>query len=193
MLWECLIDAIKQVVSERKTLNKYEVLNEGNGFADVMRKGFQGIGICYNPDRMIACSEGLVREGIDWQPGKKERGGIIVFSVEVNAVRQHPNKFINRLKQIAMTIANKFNATRKIDRIANDNNLVGWTIGHYLDGRYKAKNGKIYGEDSLSLEMVGINFDKLVKIAEELCRVFSQESVLVKDYSSGRVLFVKPN
>lgn len=72
-----------------------------------------------------------------------------------------------------------------------NNELVGWTIGHYLDGRYTSpKNGKQYGENSLSLEMIGVNFETLVKIAMEICSLFTQGSVLVNDYSSGRVLVV---
>ena len=77
-----------------------------------------------------------------------------------------------------------------VDKIANKNNLIGWTIGHYLDGRYRAKNGQNYGENSLSLMIVGVNTDGMVKIAEDICKEFQQESVLLKDFSTGRILFV---
>ena len=81
-------------------------------------------------------------------------------------------------------IASRFTATKKIDKIASENELIGWTIGHFFNGRYTSpKNGKQYGENSLSIEIIGVDFDKLYKIA----------SVLLKDYSSGRVLFVDPN
>ena len=90
-----------------------------------------------------------------------------------------------------LTISNRFNATKKIDKIAAENDLVGWTIGHYFNGRYTSpKNGKQYGENSLSVEIIGVSFDQLVKIGMEICQSFRQESVLVKDFSSGRVLFV---
>ena len=48
----------------------------------------------------------------------------------------------------------------------------------------------MYGEKSLSVEIIGIDTDTLIKIAEQLCETFMQESVLVKDYSTGRVMFV---
>ena len=117
----------------------------------------------------------ILDEGIQFEPAPGQKGGMIVFSTDVNAEKQ----------------SNRLNATIKIDKIASDNELVGWTIGHYLDGRYTSpKNGKQYGENSLSLEMIGVNFETLVKIAMEICSLFTQVSVLVKDYSSGRVLVV---
>lgn len=134
-----------------------------------------------------------LNEGIDFEPSADEKGGIIVFSTDVNAEKQSENKLVNWIKQKMMTIKNRLNATKKIDKIAAANDLVGWTIGHYLDGRYTAKNGKQYGENSLSVEIIGVNFETLMKIAMELCESFTQESVLVKDFSSGRVLFVNKN
>lgn len=145
-----------------------------------------------NECMVLMRSENLL-EGISFEPSETEKGGIIVFSVEVNALKQSDNKFLNKLKQIIMTTINKLTYKKKVDKIANDNNLVGWTIGKYLDGRYKAKNGKMYGEDSLSVEIIGVDTDTLIKIAEELCVAFTQESCLVKDYSTNRVFFVDNN
>jgi hypothetical protein len=133
----------------------------------------------------------MINEGIQFEPSEDKKGGIIVFSTDVNAEKQSENRFINFLKQKMKTISNRLNATKKIDKIAAKNELVGWTIGHYLDGRYTSpKNGKQYGENSLSLEIIGVDFEKLYTIAMEICDSFSQESVLLKDFSSGRVLFV---
>ena len=132
-----------------------------------------------------------LNEGIQFEPSANEKGGVIVFSTDVNAEKQSENKVVNWLKQKMMTIKNRMTATKKVDKIAAANDLVGWTIGHYFSGRYTSpKNGKQYGENSLSLEIIGVDIDTLMKIATEICSSFSQESVLVKDYSSGRVLFV---
>ena len=131
-----------------------------------------------------------LNEGIDFEPGENEKGGIIVFSTDVNAEKQSDNKFVNWIKQKMKTLGNRLRATKKVDRIAAKNELVGWTVGHYLSGRYTAKNGKQYGENSISVEIIGIDIDTLIKVAMELCDEFSQESVLVKDFSSGRILFV---
>lgn len=134
-----------------------------------------------------------LNEAVMYEPSGKEKGGIVVFSEEVNAIKLSSNKLVNFLKQNVATLSNRINKYKNVDTIANKNELVGWTIGNFLNGRYKAKNGKTYGEKSLSVEIIGVDTDKLFNIAEELCIEFLQESVLVKDYSSGRIAFVEPN
>lgn len=132
-----------------------------------------------------------LNEGVQFEPSADEKGGMIVFSTDVNAEKQSDNKVINWLKQKMKTIVNRLTATKKIDKIAAANDLVGWTIGYFFSGRYTSpKNGKQYGENSLTVEIIGVNYETLMKIAMEICSSFSQESVLLKDYSSGRVLFV---
>ena len=128
--------------------------------------------------------------GIDFEPSEDQKGGIIVFNTDKNTLQINDNKFMDFFKQKLQTIMNKLTATRKIDQIANSHKLVGWTVGHYLDGKYKAKNGKHYSENSLSVEIFGVPFETIQKIAEELCVAFCQESVLLKDCSNGRVLLV---
>lgn len=145
--------------------------------------------IKFNKDKMFA-SGGLLSDGIQFEPDDSEKGGIIIFSQEVNAVELSKNKLVNWAKQKLATLGNRLSGKRKIDKIADDNELIGWTVGNYLNGRYKAKSGVFYGEDSLSLEIIGVSTDTLIKIAEQLCSAFQQESVLVKDYSTGRVMFV---
>ena len=143
----------------------------------------------FRKNKMFACG-GCFSEGIMFEPSEKERGGIIVFSQEVNAIKLSKSKLINFIKQKFETLKNRLTGKSKIDKIADENELIGWTVGNYLDGRYKAKNGKMYGEKSLSVEIIGIDTDTLIKIAEQLCDAFMQESVLVKDYSTGRIMFV---
>lgn len=184
----------------RKQLNEAQgkAQNENTGLYTTLYEGFsrsayQGgaylaKAIRRNDEKILATSCKL-NEGIDFEPSENEKGGIIVFPTDVNAIELHDNKTINFLKQKLATITNRVDATKKI---AAGNNLIGWTIGHFLDGRYTATNGKQYGESSLSVEFVGVDFNLLLKIAEELCRSFTQESVLLKDYSSNRLLFVNP-
>ena len=133
-----------------------------------------------------------LNEGIDFQPPANERGGVIVFSTDVNAVQMDEQKVVNLLKQKMQTISNRINLPKKIDSHAISHDLIGWTIGKYLNGRYTADNGKQYGENSLSLEIIGVSCAILINSAEELCTSFVQESALVKDYASGSVMFVKP-
>ena len=132
-----------------------------------------------------------INSAIDLEFSPNELGGIIVFSQDVNAVKMSENKLINWLKQKFATFKNRATGKSTIDKIARDNELVGWTVGNFLNGRYTGKNGKTYSEKSLSVEVVGVSDEKLQKIAEELCRAFNQETVLVKTYSErNRILFV---
>lgn len=130
-------------------------------------------------------------ESIDDEIEPDKLGGIIVFSDEINAVKMADNKLVNWIKQKAATINNKISRSKKIDDIAQRHDLFGWTVGKFLRGRYTGKDGKVYSENSLSVEVVGVDFDTLISIAEDLCRAFNQESVLVKVYGDpGRILFV---
>lgn len=165
---------------------KYPIINEAKSYGGAFKVKNLG-------DIVSTKDKCLVSEGIDWDIPHADKGGIIVFSTDVNAVELSKNKLVNFIKQKFATFANRIGATKKIDTIANNHDLVGWTIGHYLDGRYRAKNGKNFGENSLSVELVGISEDKLIKIAEDICAVFQQECVLVKSYSTGRIMFVNPD
>lgn len=132
-----------------------------------------------------------IESAVDWEVPEDEKGGIIVFSQEVNAVQLSKNKLINWAKQKLATFKHKTSGKAAIDKIAQSHDLVGWTIGNFLKGRYTGKNGKVYSEDSLSVEIIGVSEDTLIQIAEELCRAFDQETVLVKSYSErNRILFV---
>lgn len=145
--------------------------------------------IKYSKENELISSE-TFEEGIQYEPSDREKGGIIIFSTEVNAKELSPNAIANWVKQKVSTISNNINKNKKIDAIGKKYDLVGWTVGKYLSGRYTAKNGKAFGENSLSLEIIGVSTDTLIKIAEDVCKEFQQEAVLVKDYSTGRILFV---
>lgn len=145
--------------------------------------------IYYKEDKEMASSKPYT-EGIQFEPEDREKGGIIIFSTEVNAKELSTNAVANWIKQKISSLSNRVNRFKKIDRIGKKHDLVGWTVGKYLSGRYTAKNGKAFGEDSLSLEIIGVDTDTLFKIAEDVCREFNQEAVLVKDYSTGRILFI---
>lgn len=68
---------------------------------------------------------------------------------------------------------------------------LSWSLGSFFKGRYTGKNGKVYSEDSLCLEITGIPEDSLIKIAEELCKAINQDFALIKSYSKrNRLLLV---
>ncbi len=68
---------------------------------------------------------------------------------------------------------------------------LSWSLGRFFKGRYTDKNGKVYSDDSLCLEITGITEASLIEIAEELCKTLNQESALIKSNSErNRILLV---
>ena len=152
--------------------------------------GYLANSIRFDENTVIAKSENL-SEAIDWEVEQDKKGGIIVFSTDVNAVKLSDNALINWVKQKAHTISNRVGYNKKIDKIAaGKEDVYAWTVGKYLHGRYKAKNGQVFDENSLSVEFIGVSTETLISIAEEICKVFEQESVLVKSYTEDKIFFV---
>lgn len=126
------------------------------------------------------------------------RGAYNGFGYLAHSIRYDENKVIcssdnllaevasrNRLGGIIVLPAN-------INDIPKCNDIFAWTIGKYLHGRYKTKDGTIFDENSISVELLNVSIDTIISFAEELCKEFSQETVLVKLYGEDRILFVKP-
>lgn len=121
---------------------------------------------------------------------ENEKGGIIVFSTDLNAVTLSDNKVINWVKKKYYTLKNRITKGSMLDKIADQKEIIAMTVGYYLQGRYKDNNGNMFSEKSVSVEILGIDEDKLFSIAEDICRDFKQECVLVKSYRDGGVYFV---
>ena len=77
-----------------------------------------------------------------------------------------------------------------IKRIIQKHDPAGWTIGRFFKGRYSRNDGIVYSEDSLSVEIIGVPDDALIKTAEAFCRAFYQKTVLVKVYSVRNQIIV---
>lgn len=183
-----VLDQIGIIPENRDANYKIVTLYEGKQKSAYSSEAYLSAAIKKNGDVLFS----RLNEGIDFQPPATDRGGSIVLSTDVNTVQMDEQKVVIFLKQTMQTISDRIDLTKKIDRTAKSHDLIGWTIGKYLNGRYTADNGKLYGKNSLSLEIIGVSCATLIKIAEELCTSFGQESALVKDYSSGSVMFVKP-
>ena len=126
------------------------------------------------------------------------RGAYNGFGYLAHSIRYDENKVIcssdnllaedvsrNRLGGIIVLSAN-------INDISKCNDIFAWTVGKYLHCRYKAKDGTVFDENSISVELLNVSVDTIISFAEELCKEFSQETVLVKLYGEDRILFVKP-
>lgn len=132
-------------------------------------------------------------ESIDFEFNKK--GGIIIFSTDVNALKISKNRIENFIHQKLLSLKNRILKNKKVSDILKKHKEVqdvGFTIGNFVKGGYKANDGKIYNERSSSVEVIGVDSDILQSIAEDVCLEFSQESVLVKDYQRDKIYIVKP-
>ena len=65
--------------------------------------------------------------------------------------------------------------------------MFDWTIGNYFNGKYKSDIGVSFNETSLCVQINNIAPTKLKNIAMLMCKDFRLASVLVKDYSTGKM------
>ena len=65
--------------------------------------------------------------------------------------------------------------------------ILDWTIGNYFNGKYKSDIGVSFNETSLCVQINNITSTKLKAIALQMCKDLRQESVLIKDYSTGKI------
>lgn len=185
------IDKVKNFDSTKKTYEQVGAggLMEGlklNGFSISRNNDPEADTIYIQPN-----VESELTEEIDFE--FEEKGGVIVFSVNVNAVELSKNKLVRFVKNKIETITNILFKSSKINKVIKNNpEIYGVTIGNFVKGRYKAKDGSLYDESSLSVEIVGISSDVLNKFAEELAQEFKQETVLVKNYDENKIYLVKP-
>lgn len=162
----------------------------------------------YNHQYLISKS-GVIQESIaNVQYGLKDsRGGVIVFSTDVNALKPSNNKiyywFSNKIKTVKSrlfkdskltTVFNKFNSDNSESNSKKITDFIGaFSIGKFFKGRYVSKNGEVYNEKSTSIEINGISTDALIYFAEEIAIEFQQETVLVKDLNKNKLYLVDQN
>lgn len=137
----------------------------------------------------------ILDEGVhNNQYGMSEyRGGIIVFSTDVNAIELDRNKLLNKIKQIIITYKNRLNRGSIIHNIVNKFNDKGgeyigaYSVGNFFKGKYVGDNGEMYNEKSLAVEINGLSSDSLLSVAEMIAQEFMQETVLVKDLNKNKI------
>lgn len=123
----------------------------------------------------------------------KYRGGIIVFSTDVNAVELDKNKIINKIKQVITTFKNRLKKDTIIHNVMNKFNDKGgeyigaYSVGNFFKGKYVGDNGEMYNERSLAIEINGLSSESLLKVAEMIAQEFMQETVLVKDLNKNKI------
>lgn len=128
------------------------------------------------------------------------RGGIIVFSTNVNAVKLSKNAFKNKIKTIIVNFEQRFFSGKKINNVINDFNksfktspngkdetICAFSIGNAFKGRYVGDNNEVYNERSMSIEVNGLSSEGLLYLGEMIARAFHQETVLIKDLNKNKI------
>jgi len=123
------------------------------------------------------------------------RGGIIVFSTDVNAVNLDKNRLKNKIKQILATLGQRLNTGKISHKVVNkfnkyndtDEYIGAYSIGNAFKGRYMGEDGEQYDERSTTIEIGGLSSKGLLRLAEMLARTFHQETVLVKDLNNLKI------
>lgn len=160
--------------------NKYDCINGADCWISAMEKQARGA----NALKMEYSTKGTIYSTINGDIGFASKGnrerGFIVFPTAIGVWEQSEEMLINKLRQEMMTISDRSDAA----------NPIGWAIGRYLKGKYKAKNGNIYGADSLSVMVAGISDNALIEMAEDLRNSLMQKAVLVKRLSSELILII---
>ena len=131
-----------------------------------------------------------VKEGTDYHDPNNKPGGMITFSTDIHEVALAENKVIDWVQQKVVTVQNKQTKDITMKKKSEKHDFTAWTVGKFLSARYTAKNGKVFDDNSISVEIIGIDSNELLNIAKELCVKFLQESVLVKDDFTGKVFLV---
>lgn len=167
--------------------DKYECINYGRRWSEAMRK--QSVKF---PKVVVTEERTIVGEGIKAVVDGDKKGGLIVFSTDVNCEELSSNRIMNWLKQKIMTYKHRFNVKKMLSKIAGRvaQGEIGWTIGKYLDGCYKADNGQFFDENSISVRLTNIDRETMLRFAEAICADFHQESVLLQDFGTGAVYFI---
>jgi hypothetical protein len=117
------------------------------------------------------------------------KGGMVIFSTDINATGGDNRSIINRVKNWATTIYNRLTSVRRTKQKVYDSGALGMTIGRYMRGVYKDSKGRKWDENSLCVEVLYIDSRQLEELATSICREFKQEAVLVKDNNNGEIYF----
>lgn len=130
----------------------------------------------------------------------KYRGGIIVFSTDVNAVNSQNKNIWQKVKSFFSnkinTFVNRLKKNKKLVNLVKKHNVeyeniedyfIGaFTIGNFFKGRYVGNDGNIYDEKSTTIEIAGVPSEVLLLLGIEIANEFKQETVLIKDLNKNK-------
>lgn len=115
-------------------------------------------------------------------------GGVINFSYVVNAITVSPDSDENERIQKAITDYNQEHAKEMLLPLCKRYN-TGMSI-HPNAGLYIGEDDQYYDEGSYEVRIIGVRSEQLKRIAIEICSIFVQESVLVRDEVKNEIYFL---
>lgn len=138
--------------------------------------------------------DGIITKDIapDQFSSDKYKGGVIVFSTDVNVLDVSKSKLTNWMKSEFRTMLNRLFYGKKISKIITKNfseKIGAFSVGNAFRGRY-VSDRKIFDEKSVSLEILGVPSDVLMRLAAQIARDFNQETLFLKDCKTGSNLLI---
>lgn len=116
---------------------------------------------------------------------KYKVGGIINFSYEVNAIKGLSDEVLSKILKKQISEYNRHHVKDMLVSLSKHYN-TGISI-HPNDGLYVGEDNQFYDEKSFEAKIIGISSHQLENISKDICLLFFQESVLVKDEIKDKV------
>lgn len=117
-------------------------------------------------------------------------GGVIIFPVDQKIEGMGKEEYETYLKSKIKETQNYLFKQKNIETILDFSDDISCSMGNLFNGGYHTVNSKSYTERSFCIEFKNMNFDDVLKIAENLCTLPKNDVVLVTDYSSYKMVFV---
>jgi hypothetical protein len=136
------------------------------------------------------------------------RGGIIYFSPEVNAVVDAGgsgsirSKMLGFFKKKLATLKNELQTDKLLDQAREavkqkyGKEIFGRTLEKGLKGTYYFTDPETgvttsYNEKSMAITVVGVDTRTLIAFATRIADLFQQQEVMLHDYNTGKIRFIK--
>lgn len=105
----------------------------------------------------------------------KFKGGVDTFPTE--AFKQQAGK-------------DKINEAVGLFTDGGEERIGAYSVGNFFHGGYVGDDGEVYDGRSVSVEVNGLGSKSLVKFARHIAKLLCQETVLVKDLNTEKILLV---
>ena len=124
----------------------------------------------------------------DKQYGLRDyRGGVIVFTTDVNADKLRDDE----IKQFLETFTQRLKKDEKPHTVrhkSNSEDFIGThSLGHFFKGKYVGENGEIFNNESLALKIKGLSSKELLRLGEKLANDLVHHAVIIKDLNTNKI------